>query len=157
MSELRTLYRASPRLLSRTTLPLSSHQTRSFATALPDTTVNPSTTDTSAPRASRRPTTRFADKLNTGPSFSEFAGSDAQEPPLSRTEALELKTAMVGPPGRKKEITRLPEWLKTPIPVSENFKKIRNDLRGLNLHTGKPCFTGHSNCRIITKYITNSL
>ncbi|KAH0015721.1 Lipoyl synthase, partial [Aureobasidium melanogenum] len=31
--------------------------------------------------------------------------------------------------------TRLPEWLKTPVPSSNNFKKIKNDLRGLNLHT----------------------
>jgi lipoic acid synthetase len=29
----------------------------------------------------------------------------------------------------------LPEWLKTPIPVNENYKKIKQDLRGLNLHT----------------------
>jgi lipoic acid synthetase len=33
-------------------------------------------------------------------------------------------------------VTRLPEWLKTPIPGGDNFKKIKNDLRGLNLHTG---------------------
>jgi lipoic acid synthetase len=42
---------------------------------------------------------------------------------------------MVGPPGKKKQITRLPEWLKTPIPSSNNYKKIKQDLRGLNLHT----------------------
>lgn len=48
---------------------------------------------------------------------------------------LELRTAMVGPKGKQKQITRLPEWLKTPIPDGNNFKKIKNDLRGLNLHT----------------------
>jgi lipoic acid synthetase len=43
---------------------------------------------------------------------------------------------MVGPPGKQKQITRLPEWLKTPIPASnENYKEIKKDLRGLNLHT----------------------
>ncbi len=42
---------------------------------------------------------------------------------------------MVGPKGRQKQITRLPEWLKTPVPVGKNYKKIKNDLRGLNLHT----------------------
>jgi lipoic acid synthetase len=42
---------------------------------------------------------------------------------------------MVGPPGKKKQITRLPEWLKTPIPDNSNYKKIKKDLRGLNLHT----------------------
>lgn len=46
-----------------------------------------------------------------------------------------MKTALVGPKGKKKEITRLPSWLKTSIPDSTNFKRIRNDLRGLNLHT----------------------
>jgi hypothetical protein len=51
------------------------------------------------------------------------------------TEAYEIKTATVGPEGRKRTITRLPEWLKTPIPVNDNYKKIKKDLRGLNLHT----------------------
>jgi lipoyl synthase len=41
----------------------------------------------------------------------------------------------VGPPGKKKEIARLPEWLKTPVPISDNYKRIKKDLRGLNLHT----------------------
>lgn len=64
-------------------------------------------------------------------------------------EALELKTAMVGPKGKKKEMTRLPEWLKTPIPVGDNYKQIKNDLRGLNLHTGKRDGSGsthHGRC-----------
>lgn len=42
---------------------------------------------------------------------------------------------MVGPAGRKRQITRLPEWLKTPIPNDSNYKQIKKDLRGLNLHT----------------------
>jgi len=29
----------------------------------------------------------------------------------------------------------LPTWLKTPIPDNSNYKKIKKDLRGLNLHT----------------------
>ena len=58
-----------------------------------------------------------------------------KEENLSEEDALELRTAMVGPEGRKKKITRLPEWLKTPIPNNENYKKIKKDLRGLNLHT----------------------
>lgn len=71
--------------------------------------------------------------MNTGPTFVDFVG--AREEKLTPEDALELKTVMVGPEGRKKKITRLPEWLKTPVPVGDNFKKIRNDLRGLNLHT----------------------
>lgn len=42
---------------------------------------------------------------------------------------------MVGPKGKKKQITRLPDWLKTPIPINDNYKKIKKDLRGLKLHT----------------------
>ncbi len=99
---------------------------RTFATA----TSEPSATDST----SRRKPTRFNDKLNTGPSFSEFVGGG--EPAITPEDALELRTAMVGPKGNRKEITRLPEWLKTPVPIGDNYKKIKNDLRGLNLHTG---------------------
>lgn len=57
---------------------------------------------------------------------------------MSPSEAYTLRTAEVGPVGRKKTITRLPEWLKTPIPnpgSNENFRSIKADLRGLGLHT----------------------
>lgn len=87
--------------------------------------------DVTAPVTKRRPT-YFKDKLNAMPSFNEFVGLDA---PLTSTESLELRTAMVGPKGKQKQITRLPEWLKTPIPDNSNYKKIKKDLRGLNLHT----------------------
>ncbi|ETN45802.1 lipoyl synthase, mitochondrial [Cyphellophora europaea CBS 101466] len=103
----------------------------SFTPARHLATVNdPDPTTTSRPRI--RPTT-FSDKLNAGPSFSEFLGSD--DAPLPPTEAYALKKALVGPKGKQKEITRLPSWLKTPIPDSSNYKKIKQDLRGLNLHT----------------------
>ncbi|KAI9716151.1 MAG: hypothetical protein M1812_005579 [Candelaria pacifica] len=98
---------------------------RAFATATTESSATDST--------SRRRPTRFNDRLNVGPSFNEFVGGG--EPALTPEDALELKTAMVGPKGNKKEITRLPEWLKTPVPVGDNYKKIKNDLRGLNLHT----------------------
>jgi lipoyl synthase len=66
--------------------------------------------------------------------FSEFLASS--EKPLSSTEAYTLRTAEVGPEGKKRTITRLPEWLKTPIPAgNENYKAIKKDLRGLGLHT----------------------
>ncbi|KAF2199787.1 Lipoyl synthase [Delitschia confertaspora ATCC 74209] len=100
----------------------SSQIYRSFAT-----TTEPDTT-----KPARRSTT-FSDTLNSGPSFSDFISTS--EPPLTPSEAYEIRTAQVGPEGRKKTITRLPEWLKTPIPNGTNYKKIKNDLRGLNLHT----------------------
>lgn len=72
-------------------------------------------------------------KDNTVASFSEFVSSGQ---PLSSSEAYTLRTAEVGPEGKKRTITRLPEWLKTPIPAgNENFKQIKRDLRGLGLHT----------------------
>jgi lipoyl synthase len=101
---------------------------RNFATAANE----PFTTDLPTHKPQVRPT-KFADKLNTGPAFSDFVSGN--EPPLDPSEAYALKTAMVGPKGKQKEITRLPSWLKTPIPDSSNYKKIKNDLRGLNLHT----------------------
>ncbi len=42
----------------------------------------------------------------------------------------------VGPASNRRTITRLPEWLKTPIPAGNaSYKKIKSDLRGLGLHT----------------------
>ncbi|POS87338.1 Radical SAM enzyme [Erysiphe pulchra] len=93
------------------------------------------TTEATASIATRksRPT-YFKDELNIGPSFSEFINSQLK-PSVAEYDNPELRTAMVGPAGRQKQITRLPEWLKTPIPDNSNYKKIRKDLRGLNLHT----------------------
>lgn len=57
---------------------------------------------------------------------------------LPPSEAYAPRTATVGPEGRKRTITRLPEWLKTPIPsagANAGFAKIKADLRGLGLHT----------------------
>ncbi|KAJ5909538.1 hypothetical protein N7504_004181 [Penicillium tannophilum] len=89
---------------------------------------------TNTPGITRRRKTHFQDKLNAGPSFSDFVSGGAEEV-LDPAEAYALKTAMVGPAGRKKEMTRLPEWLKTPIPDSKNYQRLKKDLRGLNLHT----------------------
>ncbi|KAI9879015.1 MAG: hypothetical protein M1830_009814 [Pleopsidium flavum] len=121
----RCLYAPPLQSASRVLQRPSTTTSRAFATAAPE----PSATDTTP----QRRTTSFKDRLNAGPSLSEFVASDTQS--LTPEDALELKTAMVGPKGKQKQITRLPEWLKTPVPVGENYKKIKNDLRGLNLHT----------------------
>jgi lipoic acid synthetase len=118
---------------SRCLLSHSARQTipRSRSQASPCARTFATTIDTPQSSTSKPPTT-FSDKLNSGPSFNDFVSPNA---PLSPAEAYEIKTATVGPEGRKRTITRLPEWLKTPIPVNENYKKIKKDLRGLNLHT----------------------
>lgn len=91
-----------------------------------------STETPSEPSEKRRP--KYSkDSLKSVPSLSYFMGID--EKPLEPNDAFKLRTAFVGPPGKKRQITRLPEWLKTPIPNNSNYKKIKNDLRGLNLHT----------------------
>ncbi|KAJ4373801.1 hypothetical protein N0V83_002540 [Neocucurbitaria cava] len=108
--------------LPRSRRPSSQHL-RTFATTS-------DTPQTSAPAPPKQPRARtsFSDTLNSGPSFNDFVNPNAPLPP---SEAYEIKTAQVG----KKTITRLPEWLKTPIPSNQNYKKIKKDLRGLNLHT----------------------
>ncbi|KAF8859765.1 Lipoic acid synthetase-like protein [Acephala macrosclerotiorum] len=122
VTRFRCLNTPSFRNASRTLIPASSTSSRSLAT------------ETAPPETSpRRRPTYFKDKLNSVPSFSEFVG--LPEKPLTAEDALELRTAMIGPPGKKKQITRLPTWLKTPIPDNSNYKKIKKDLRGLNLHT----------------------
>src|SRR5271154_1805832 len=130
VSRFRCLHGISSPSPFRVFLPQTSAPTqlRSFATA----TSEPPSIDSPTSRPRVRPTS-FADKLNAGPSFSDFVGGN--EPPLDPSEAYALKTALVGPKGKQKEITRLPSWLKTPIPDSSSYKKIKADLRGLNLHT----------------------
>jgi lipoyl synthase len=91
-------------------LPIPSTRRRTLATISPPPP---------PPSTPRRPQTTFSDTLNSGPSFSDFLTSTPLESSLPGT-------------------SHLPEWLKRPIPAGGNFAKIKKDLRGLNLHTGKP-------------------
>lgn len=66
-----------------------------------------------------------------------------KEEVLSAEEALAIDIKTAAPRGVRtvidkngKEIVRLPDWLKTSVPLGEDYNKIKNDLRGLNLHTG---------------------
>lgn len=121
---------SSSRVIPQTDIAISiPKSSRGYATTDP----SPSATN-SSPTTLRRQTT-FQDKLNAGPSFSDFVSGGNDNAPLDPSEAYELKTALVGPAGRKKEMTRLPSWLKTPIPDSKNYQRLKKDLRGLNLHT----------------------
>lgn len=103
---------------------------RSFATVPP----HPTDASQASAKPASRPTTYFKDK-SVG-SLSDFIATSSPVQSLSPSDAYELKTAEVGPAGKKRTITRLPEWLKTSIPAgNENYKKIKSDLRGLGLHT----------------------
>lgn len=102
---------------------------RSYAT-VPTNTPEPSSSS-SASKPARRPT-YFKD--TTISSFDEFLSNKSSS--LAPGEAYELRTAEVGPASNRRTVTRLPEWLKTPIPAgNDNYKKIKSDLRGLGLHT----------------------
>ncbi|KAK9434562.1 hypothetical protein V1505DRAFT_360482, partial [Lipomyces doorenjongii] len=104
---------------------LKSPAIRSFATSVTATeSVSSESKSSGAP--SRRRGTRFTDVLNAGPSFDEFLQAG-----LSKQDVIGHKEGSTP----KKEIVRLPSWLKTDIPKGANFSKIKEDLRGLNLHT----------------------
>lgn len=106
---------------------------RTYATVPTDSATSPSPSTSSASPVTRRPT-YFKDK--TVASLDDFIGGDAASAPLPAAEAYTLRTAEVGPASNRRTITRLPEWLKTPIPAgNKNIKKIKSDLRGLGLHT----------------------
>jgi lipoic acid synthetase len=106
--------------------------TRTLATVPPTPSIARSS-DSTAQTSQARPKTYFKDTV-VAP-FSEFVGGPA--PTLTPSEAYEIRTVEVSTPtGKKKTVTRLPEWLKTPIPAgNKNFAAIKKDLRGLNLHT----------------------
>lgn len=125
-----SLHRLQPQLRRALAARLPCASARTFATIPGEAS---EATPPSGQTKARRPT-YFKD--TTVGSFSDFVGDSAPATPLSPTDAYTLRTAEVGPAGRKKTITRLPEWLKTPIPSgNNNFKKIKSDLRGLGLHT----------------------
>ncbi|KAK6522593.1 hypothetical protein TWF281_002031 [Arthrobotrys megalospora] len=74
----------------------------------------------------------FTDKLNAGPSFSDFLAIPKHVPPISKPTFESDPT-----PAELNTInhTRFPDWLKVPIPNGKDYKKIKKDLRQLKLHT----------------------
>ncbi|KAI1820459.1 lipoic acid synthetase [Xylaria intraflava] len=119
---------------------VSAASVRSIASRSYATTAAPSNTpgqqqpsSSSDPATPRRPTYFKDTALG---AFEDFLPTSSSAAPLSASDAYTLRTAEVGPASNRRTITRLPEWLKTPIPAgNDNYKKIKKDLRGLNLHT----------------------
>ncbi|EEY16235.1 lipoyl synthase [Verticillium alfalfae VaMs.102] len=120
-------------LAARTTL-------RTFATIppAPSTTSTSSTTSSARPPTTTRRKTYFKDK--TVASLDDFnrrrrhrrLGAPLALGKPTRSAPVEVTTAT----GKKKTVTRLPEWLKTPIPAGNaNFAAIKKDLRDLKLST----------------------
>lgn len=71
---------------------------------------------------------RFTERLNSGPSFDDFLAKRV-------TDSMLLDPVAAAAEAGQQETKRLPKWLKTEIPKGKNFHNIKNDLRGLNLHT----------------------
>lgn len=126
---------STPACLQRLRAPLQRAAGASFAAARTYATVPdpPAAATPTNPAATpgRRPT-YF--KNTTVATLDDFVSS--RDAALPSSEAYTLRTAEVGPASNRRTITRLPEWLKTPIPAgNDNFKSIKKDLRGLGLHT----------------------
>ncbi|KAI2639279.1 lipoic acid synthetase [Xylaria nigripes] len=112
---------------------VKSMASRSYAT-IPTNTSEQSSLSSSSNTATPRRPTYFKD--TTLGAFEDFLPTSSASTPLSPSDAYTLRTVEVGPASNRRTITRLPEWLKTPIPAgNENYKKIKKDLRGLGLHT----------------------
>ncbi|TRX88499.1 hypothetical protein FHL15_010614 [Xylaria flabelliformis] len=133
---------STPATIQRIRAPLqraiSESMRRSYATiptsSSSSTTEPPSSSATvTATTTTRRPT--YFKDTSLG-SLDDFLPSSSSAAPLPPSDAYTLRTAEVGPASNRRTITRLPEWLKTPIPAgNENYKQIKKDLRGLGLHT----------------------
>lgn len=79
---------------------------------------------------SARSLDEIRDRLATGPSFQDFVQN-----PQSTTEEWQEYDGKLKREKSDTERLRLPPWLKTKIPIGQNFSKIKQQLRDLNLST----------------------
>lgn len=70
------------------------------------------------------------ERLSSGPSFQDFV----QNEDVSNSEWKEYEGKLKREKGENERL-RLPPWLKTEIPIGENFNKIKKQLRDLKLAT----------------------
>lgn len=75
----------------------------------------------------RRRRTSFTDNLNQGPSFEDFLRARVSKDDIISSDVIANS--------QPSERVRLPSWLKTSIPLGKNFTKLKEDVRGLGLHT----------------------
>lgn len=76
----------------------------------------------------------FKDELERGPSFQDFVSVDQ-----SQLQTSNLTHDSADPIATKatfqEQRLRMPPWLKTKVPVGENYYRLKETLRDLNLHT----------------------
>ena len=70
------------------------------------------------------------ERLSNGPDFSDFVQGNV----TANDNWKNYTGKLVREKGDKR--LRLPNWLKTEIPIGKNFSKLKENLRGLKLHTG---------------------
>jgi len=70
---------------------------------------------------------KFRETIQSGPDFIDFIKEAPETSKIYNGKLRRLKG--------EEERLRLPPWLKTKIPTGENFSRIKEQLRGLNLHT----------------------
>ncbi|AET40955.1 lipoate synthase Ecym_7103 [Eremothecium cymbalariae DBVPG len=75
----------------------------------------------------RRRAAQFVDALKKGPSFEDFVSGRAAEFIIDPLEQARQNS--------KDDTTKLPEWLKVPIPKGQNFHRLKQDVRDLKLST----------------------
>jgi len=80
--------------------------------------------------AERQKVRELREKLDTGPDLGDFIGGVV---PRNEAEWTDYEGKLKLAKGDKR--LRLPPWLKTEIPMGQNFSKLKKDLRGLKLAT----------------------
>ncbi|CAO3670297.1 unnamed protein product [Umbelopsis ramanniana] len=128
-AHLSSVIKGSPILKNASALALT--QLRTHATTVSDKPSPPSSSQSSKSKLADLKEKLAAEEAGLGDFINQ--GSDGK---LTAEEALELKETVTGShKARKLKQPRLPSWLKTDIPVGQNFTRIKKDLRGLKLHT----------------------
>lgn len=72
---------------------------------------------------------KIKERLEKGPDFSDFVQGNIS----GKEKWKDYEGKIIREKGGQR--LRLPPWLKTEIPIGKNFSKLKENLRGLNLHT----------------------
>lgn len=116
---------------------LSAVVSRRYATVPTPHSDAPATSTTVSPTSGKQPRPSYF-KDSAPALFSDFLPAENAPGGLSASQVYVPRTAEVGPAGRRRTVTRLPDFLKTPIPTpgaNPGLAQIKADLRGLGLHT----------------------
>lgn len=74
------------------------------------------------------------DRIENGPGLQRFIANSDRDLEADGAQWDEYQGKLKREKGEEQRL-RLPPWLKREIPTGENFSKLKEQLRGLNLHT----------------------